>query len=175
VILRPSILFGPEDQFFNRFAALARVFPLMPLIGGKTRFQPVYVADVARAAVASLSGRAFSGAIYELGGPHIYSFRQILEKIGEWTEHRRAMLPIPFWVAKLQALFLQLLPGAPLTVDQVRLLQRDNIVSEEAIRDARTLDGLGIEPRAVEAIVPGYLRRFRPRGEFSPPDRATEA
>lgn len=167
VILRPSIVFGPEDQFFNRFAAIARILPIMPLIGGKTRFQPVFAGDVGRAVLASLSGRATPGAIYELGGPGIYTFREIYDLICEWTHRERRYLPIPFWLAKLQAFFVQYLPGAPITLDQVRLLQRDNVVSAEAIREMRTLEGLGITPQSIEAIVPDYLKRFRPKGEFS--------
>lgn len=167
VILRPSLVFGPEDQFFNRFAAMARIAPVLPLIGGKTRFQPVYVGDVARAVVAALSGRASPGKSYELGGPRIYTFREIYDLITEWTMRDRPYIPIPFWAAKLQGLFLQYLPGAPLTLDQVRLLQRDNIVSAEAIRDAATIEALGITPQSVESVVPEYLKRFRPKGEFS--------
>jgi uncharacterized protein YbjT (DUF2867 family) len=168
VILRPSIVFGPEDDFFNRFASLARISPVMPLIGGKTHFQPVYVGDVAQAVTAALGGRASAGATYELGGPTIYTFRELLTKIGEWIEHPRPFLPIPIWIAKISAFFLQVLPMAPITLDQVRMLQRDNIVSKEALRDQRTLEGLGvIEPRSIELIVPSYLWRFRPGGEFS--------
>ncbi len=168
VILRPSIAFGPEDEFFNRFAAMARISPVMPLIGGgKTRFQPVFAGDVAQAVLAGLDGRAKSGVIYELGGPRVYSFRELLDLVAQYTEHRRPYFPIPFWLAKLQGFFLQFLPNAPLTLDQVRLLQTDNVVSEEAMKEARTLGALGIEPRAVEAIVPSYLVRFRPKGEFS--------
>ena len=168
VIIRPSILFGPEDAFFNRFAAMARLWPVMPLIGGgKTRFQPVYVGDVAQAVISGLDGRAKSGVTYELGGPRTYSFRELLDRVGDYTEHRRPYFPVPFWLAKLQGLFLQILPNAPLTLDQVRLLQSDNVVSDKAVKEARTLGALGIEPRALEAIVPPYLVRFRPKGEFS--------
>ncbi len=168
VILRPSLVFGPEDNFFNQFAGLAAMSPVMPLIGGQTRFQPVYVGDVARAVTAAVSGQASEGAAYELGGPTIYSFRQILQKVCEWTQHKRVLLPIPFWAAKIPAFFLQILPGAPITIDQIKMLQSDNIVSPEAIRDQRTLQGLGVdEPRSAEAIVPSYLQRYRPRGEFS--------
>jgi NADH dehydrogenase len=168
VILRPSIVFGAEDEFFNRFAAMARFTPVMPLFGGgKTRFQPVYVGDVAKAVVAGLDGRARVGVPYELGGPSIYTFREILDMIGEYTTRKRGYISIPFWVAKLQAAFLQMIPGAPFTVDQVRMLQTDNVVSADAIREARTLKELGIAPQAVEAIVPHYLVRFRPKGEFS--------
>ncbi len=168
VILRPSLVFGPEDSFFNRFAALAAISPVLPLIGGQTRFQPVYVGDVARAVSAAVSGQATEGAVYELGGPNIYTFREILQKVCEWTQRSRVLLPIPFWAAKIPAFFVQFLPGAPITVDQVRLLQRDNVVGEEAIRDQRTLEGLGVvEPRSADVIVPPYLQRYRPRGEFS--------
>ncbi len=167
VILRPSVIFGPEDNFFNRFASLARFTPLMPLIGGSTRLQPVYAGDVARAVVAALDGHATEGEIYELGGPQVYTFRELLDKIAGYTMRRRPYFPIPFWIAKLQALFLQMLPYPLLTVDQVRLLQRPNIVSAEAIREGRTLEGLGITPQSVEMIVPSYLTRFRPHGEFS--------
>ena len=168
IILRPSLVFGPEDNFFNRFAALAAFSPVLPLIGGQTRFQPVYVGDVACAVAAAVSGHATLGAVYELGGPTIYSFREILQKVCEWTQHRRFLFPISFWAAKIPAFFLQVLPGAPLTVDQIRLLQSDNVVSAEAIRDLRTLEGLGVvEPRSAEVIVPPYLQRYRPRGEFS--------
>ncbi len=168
VILRPSLVFGPEDNFFNRFAALAAFSPILPLIGGSTRFQPVYVGDVARAVTAAVSGQAKEGAIYELGGPNVLTFRDILQKVCEWTQRSPILLPIPFWAAKIPAFFVQFLPGAPITVDQLRLLQRDNVVSPEAIRDQHTLEGLGVlEPRSAEVIVPPYLQRYRPRGEFS--------
>jgi len=168
VVLRPSIMFGAEDAFFNRFAAMGRVAPIMPLVGsGRTRFQPVYVGDVAQAALAALDGRARPGVIYELGGPRSYSFRELLDLIARYTERERPYFPIPFWLAKVQGWFLQILPNAPLTLDQVRLLQSDNVVSAEAANEARTLEALGIEPHAVETIVPGYLVRFRPKGEFS--------
>jgi uncharacterized protein YbjT (DUF2867 family) len=168
VILRPSLIFGPEDNFFNRFASMAQWSPILPLIGGRTRFQPVYAGDVAQAVAAALSGSAMKGAVYELGGPRVYTFRELLRTICEWTEHPRPFLPIPFWMAKIPAFFVQMLPFAPVTLDQIRLLQHDNVVSAEALRDQRTLEGLGVvEPRSVEVIVPTYLQRYRPRGEFS--------
>jgi uncharacterized protein YbjT (DUF2867 family) len=168
VILRPSIVFGPEDDFFNRFAAMARISPVMPLIGGgKTRFQPVYVGDVAQAVLAGLDGRAKPGVTYELGGPRAYSFRELLDLVADYTERHRPYFPIPFWLAKIQGLLLQVLPNAPLTLDQARMLQTDNVVSKEAEGEGRTLGALGIDPRAVEGIVPSYLVRFRPKGEFS--------
>ncbi len=168
LVLRPSIIFGPEDDFFNRFGAMARLSPVMPLIGGgKTRFQPVYVGDVAQAVIAGLDGRAKPGVIYELGGPRVYSFRELLGLVGEYSGHRRSYIPLPFWLAKLMGAVMQIVPNAPLTLDQVRLLQADNVVAKEAVNEVRTLDALGIEARAVEVVVPGYMVRFRPKGEFS--------
>jgi NADH dehydrogenase len=167
VILRPSVVFGPEDNFFNQFAGLARTLPFLPLIGGgETRFQPVYVGDVADAIMAALDGRAKPGAIYELGGPAVMSFRQILEYILKETGRSRPLIPLPFGVAKLQASFMQLLPKPLLTVDQVTMLESDNVVSRAAIEEGRTLEGLGVEPTAVEAIAPSYLYRFRRTGQF---------
>ena len=168
VILRPSIVFGPEDDFFNRFAKLARIAPALPLIGGgKTRFQPVFAGDVAKAVIAGLTGKANAGAPYELGGPEVLTLKEVMERVLAYTMRKRLLVPEPFWLAKLQAAFLQLLPKPPLTIDQVRLLQSDNVVSEAAIEAGRTLEGLGIEPVAIAAIVPGYLEQFRPRGQFS--------
>lgn len=168
VILRPSIVFGPEDDFFNRFAAMARISPVLPLIGGgKTRFQPVYVCDVAKAVMASIEGRAASGKVYELGGPEILTFRDILERILRYTVRKRLLVPVPFWMAKCQAAVLQQLPSPLLTVDQVRLLASDNVVSVDAKTSRRTLEGLGISPVPVETVVPEYLRRFRRYGEFA--------
>lgn len=169
VILRPSVVFGPEDDFFNRFAALARMSPVLPLVGGgHTRFQPVYADDVADAVLAGLSGKAKQGTIYELGGPETLSMRQIMERVLRYTMRSRPLVPLPFWAATAQGAILQLLPGAPiLTVDQVRMLRRDAVVSEAAKAEGRTLEGLGIAPTAIESVVPDYLERFRPRGEFS--------
>jgi len=171
VILRPSLIFGPEDDLFNRFAAMARFAPLMPLIGGgKTRFQPVYVGDVAAAIAAACAGRAKPGTVYELGGPDIVTFRQLLDKTLTWSGRRRPYLRIPFWAAKLGALLTLPLPNAmrPLTVDQIRMLQRANVVSDAAIAEDRTLAGLGVgAPHTMAAIVPGYLERFQPHGQFA--------
>jgi NADH dehydrogenase len=168
VILRPSVVFGPEDDFFNRFAALARISPALPLIGGgKTRFQPVFVGDVAKAVLAGLTGTAKPGLPYELGGPEILTMKQVMSRVLAYTMRKRPLIPEPFWLAKLQAFFLQLLPKPPLTMDQVRLLQTDNVVSEAAKKDRRTLDALGIHAIAIEAVVPDYLEQFRPRGQFS--------
>lgn len=168
VILRPSIVFGPEDDFFNRFAAMARISPVLPLIGGgKTRFQPVYVGDVAKSVVAGLEGRAAAGQTYELGGPEILTFREVLERILEYTQRRRLLVPVPFWLARFEAAFLQLLPSPLLTVDQVKLLEKDNVVSVGARTARRTLKDLGIDAVAIDAVVPEYLERFRAHGEFA--------
>jgi NADH dehydrogenase len=171
VILRPSIVFGPEDQFFNRFAAMARISPFLPLIGGgKTRFQPVFVGDVAAAVAACLAGAAKPGTIYELGGPEVLTFRELLDLTQEWSGRRRPYLHLPFSLAKLQAALTWPVPNSlrPITYDQVRLLQHDTVVSEAAKSARRTLSGLGISaPHGVAAIVPTYLERFRPKGQFA--------
>ncbi|MDA7949326.1 MAG: complex I NDUFA9 subunit family protein [Hyphomicrobiaceae bacterium] len=168
VILRPSIVFGPEDDFFNRFAALARIAPALPLIGGgKTRFQPVFAGDVAKAVVAAIEGRGAEGKTYELGGPEILTFKEVLQRILEYCGRRRLLVPMPFWMAYAKAAFLQLLPSPLLTVDQVRLLESDNVVSVNAKTTRRTLEALGVDPLPVSAIVPDYLERFRSRGEFA--------
>jgi uncharacterized protein YbjT (DUF2867 family) len=166
-IVRPSIVFGPEDDFFNRFAAMARVSPFLPLIGGgETRFQPVFVADVAEAIARAAEGETRPGTIYELGGPEVRTFRQLMQFVLATIERRRLLVPLPFGLAKLQAQVLQLLPKPLLTPDQVLLLKRDNVVSEAARRDGRTLEGLGIDPTAMEVVVPSYLWRFRKYGQF---------
>jgi NADH dehydrogenase len=167
MIVRPSIVFGPEDQFFNRFAALARLFPALPLIGAETKFQPVFVGDVAKAIVAALRGNTSEGATLELGGPEILTMREVLERVMTYTMRKRWLVPVPFPLAKLQGALLQFLPNPPLTLDQVRLLQKDNVISEEARRDGRTLEGLGIDPVAIDAAVPDYLEQYRPKGQFS--------
>ncbi len=166
-ILRPSILFGPEDEFFNRFAAIAQISPMLPLIGGgDTRFQPTFVGDVAEAIAMAVDGHAMPGAVYELGGPEVRSFRQILEFILGVIERKRLLLPLPFGIAKLQASFLQLLPTPLLTPDQVELLRHDNVVSTAAEAQGRTFKAFGIEPDTMEAVVPSYLWRFRRTGQF---------
>ncbi len=168
VILRPSIVFGPEDDFFNRFAAMARLSPVLPLIGGgRTKIQPVFAGDVAKAVVAALTGKTEPGAPYELGGPEVLTMKEIMRRVLAYTMRKRLLLSEPFLIAKLQGAFLQWLPSPLLTVDQVRMLERDNVVSEEAKRAGRTLEGLGIEPVAIESVVPEYLEQYRPRGQFS--------
>jgi NADH dehydrogenase len=167
VVLRPSVMFGSEDDFFNRFAALARLSPVLPLIGGgHTRFQPVFVGDVASAIADAVDGKAKAGTTYELGGPEVRTFKQLMEFVLATIERRRLLMPLPFALARLQAQFLQFLPKPPLTPDQVELLRRDNVVSEEAAREGRTFGAFGIEPTAMEAIVPSYLWRFRKTGQF---------
>jgi uncharacterized protein YbjT (DUF2867 family) len=169
IIVRPSIIFGPEDDFFNRFASLARVSPALPLVGGgHTRMQPVFAGDVAKAIAKAVDGDLSPGTIYELGGPDIRSFKQLMEFVLVTTQRRRLLVPIPFALMKLQAMVLQLLPKPPITPDQVELLKRDNVVSEEAKRDGRTLEGNGITPESIDAIVPTYLWRFRKTGQFNP-------
>lgn len=170
VILRPSIIFGPEDEFFNRFAGLAQSSPVMPSIGGGTKFQPVYVGDVAAAIVAALDGHAKPGTVYELGGPEVFTFRQLLRKTMEYAGHTRPLIPVPLWAAKIGAALTKPLPMflRPLTVDQVRSLAIDTIVSRKAIEEHRTLAGLGIDPaQAIEAIVPAYLERFKTNGQYA--------
>jgi NADH dehydrogenase len=167
-VLRPSVVFGPEDQFTNRFAALARMSPALPLIGGGVnKMQPVYVGDVASAVADAVDGKAKAGATYELGGPEVLTMREIMEIILEITERHRMLISLPFGLAKLQALFLQFAPGAlKLTPDQVALLRSDNVVSDAAKAAGLTLEGLGITPDSMEAIAPQYLWRFRAAGQF---------
>lgn len=167
-ILRPSIIFGPEDDFFNRFALLAQLSPALPLIGGgKTRFQPVFVGDVAAVVADAAEGKSAPGTTYELGGPEIVTFREVLEFILRTIERDRFLVPLPFFVAKLYAYFLRYAPGAfRLTPDQVDLLKRDNVVSEEARAARRTFEAFGVAPSTMEAIVPSYLWRFRKTGQF---------
>ena len=157
-ILRPSVVVGPEDQFFNRFAAMAVILPALPLIGGgETRFQPVYVGDVADAIVKCLDDPATAGRTYELGGPKIYTFRELLELLLREIRRKRWFVDLPFGLAELQARVMSILPNPPLTPDQVLLLKGDNIVSPGALN----LSSLGITPTPVEAILPTYLDRFR--------------
>jgi NADH dehydrogenase len=166
-VMRPSIMFGPEDDFFNRFAALARISPALPLIGGgHTRFQPVFVGNVAAAIADAVDGRAGSGTIYELGGPDVKTFKELMQFVLRTVERNRLLLPIPFAAARLKASVLQFMPKPLLTPDQVDLLRVDNVVSPQATAEQRTLHGLGIEPEPIEAIVPTYLWRFRKTGQF---------
>ena len=169
VILRPSVVFGPEDQFFNRFAGMARMSPAIPLVGADTRFQPVYVDDVAHAAELGVLGQAEPG-IYELGGPDVDTFRELIEQMLDVIRRRRLILPLPFWLGSVMgrvtgvvsALTGGLAPQ-PITVDQVRSLRSDNIVSE----GAKSFADLGITPASIEAVIPSYLWQFRPSGQYA--------
>ena len=164
-IVRPSIVFGPEDDFFNRFAAIARVSPFLPLIGGgETRFQPVYVGDVAQAIRRIIDEPRTAGRTYELGGPYVYTFRELMELLLHEIDRRRALVPISWGLADFQASVLEQLPSPLLTRDQVRLLKQDNVVAS----DAATLADLGIAPTAVEVVLPTYLGRFRKDGGRRP-------
>jgi uncharacterized protein YbjT (DUF2867 family) len=167
-IMRPSIVFGPEDDFFNRFAALARLAPALPLVGGgHTRFQPVFVGDVAEAVAKAADGETKPGTIYELGGPDVRTFKELMEFTLATIERRRLLVPVPSALMKFKAMFLQYLPKPPITPDQVELLKSDNVVSAAAQRDGRTLEALGVVPQSMAAIVPSYLWRFRKTGQFS--------
>jgi len=159
-ILRPSLVFGPEDDFFNRFAAMARLSPVLPLIGGgATRFQPVYVGDVADGVLAALERPDAAGKTYELGGPKTYSFRELMRLLLAQVGRKRCLMNLPFGLASLEAAFLEWLPVPPLTRDQVKLLQRDNVVAAGMPGFAE----LGLTPTSVELILPTYLDRFRRR------------
>lgn len=168
VVFRPSIVFGPEDRFFNRFAAMARLSPVLPLIGGgETKFQPVYVCDVAEAIARAVDGAVEGGRVYELGGPEVRSFRELLGDMLAVTGRKRLLVPVPWWVAKLQGRILGLLPNPLLTADQVEMLKRDNVVSGEARAEGRTLEGIGITPQTMEAVLPDYLWQYRAAGQFT--------
>ncbi len=169
VILRPSIVFGPEDEFFNRFAGMAQLGPILPVVGAETKFQPVYVDDVARAAVMGVEGDAAPG-IYELGGPDVDTFRELMVQMLQIIRRRRLVVNIPFWIARimggtfgvLNRISFGLIP-APVTLDQVRNLAVDNVVSDKA----RGFADLGITPTSLEAVLPDYLWRFRPGGQYA--------
>ena len=170
VILRPSIVFGPQDDFFNRFGAMSRIAPALPLIGGgKTRFQPVYVDDVADAVCAALEEPAHAGKTFELGGPEVMSFKELMQLLLRIVDRRRALVPLPFGIAGLMGRGGDLaakLPfvQAPITGDQVELLKTDNVVAEGAL----TLRDLGVTPTTMDAVLPTYLYRYRKHGQFSP-------
>ena len=167
-VFRPSVVFGPEDQFTNRFATLARALPLLPLIGGgETKLQPVFVGDVAAAIADAVEGKAQPGAVYELGGPDVLTLRQVQEYVLKTIERRRLLVPLPFGLAKLKAAVLQFAPGPlKLTPDQVELLRIDNVVSQAAQDANLTLQGLNIVPTSLEKVAPSYLWRFRRTGQF---------
>jgi len=164
VILRPSIIFGPEDKFFNQFASLAEFFPALPLIGrGLTYFQPIYVGDVAKSIMAVLEMEKINNNIYELGGPQTFTFKELMEILLKQIKKKRFLVPIPFSFAKFQAKILQLLPKPPLTTDQVEMLKYDNIVTNKY----PTLKDLKINPKTIDSILPNYIWRFRRGGQFA--------
>lgn len=166
-IVRPSLMFGPEDEFTNRFAALARMSPVLPLVGENTRMQPVYVGDVAAAIADAVDGKTQAGATYELGGPEVMTMRQIIELILAVTERKCVLAPLPFGLARFKSMFLQFAPGAlKLTPDQVELLRSDNVVSDAAKTAGLTLEGLGLPLESMAAVLPSYLWRFRKTGQF---------
>ena len=176
VVFRPSLLFGPGDSFFNRFASLARALPVLPLAGGQSRFQPAFVGDVAEAIARAVDGTVARGKVYELGGPEVGTLEHFVRYMLKTIRRKRAIVDLPLPAAKLQARLLEiadtltfgLLPDAlKLTRDQVILLQNDNVVSETARAEGRTFEGIGITPTAAEAVVPGYLWTFRKAGQFS--------
>ncbi|MBN9431434.1 MAG: complex I NDUFA9 subunit family protein [Bosea sp.] len=167
VVLRPSIVFGPEDKFFNRFADLTRYLPALPLIGGgTTKFQPVFVGDVAEVIARAVDGTVEGGRIYELGGPEVKTFRECLELILSEIGRSRPLVSLPWGVARAQASVMEWLPNPMMTRDQLKLLETDNVVSEKAVAEGRTLEGLGIQPTSLEAVLPSYLVRFKPHGQF---------
>jgi NADH dehydrogenase len=157
-------VFGAEDNFFNRFGRMALLSPALPLIGGgRTRFQPVYVGDVAAAIVSAIDMLGAAGQLYELGGPQVYSFAELMRRLLDNLGRRRMLVPLPFPIASLMGSVMQCLPNPQLTADQVKLLKRDNVVSD----NAKGLDALGITPTSVEAILPTYLDRFRVHGDYN--------
>lgn len=171
VVIRPSILFGPGDGFFNLMGFLARAFPVLPLIGGNTRFQPIFVGDVALAFALAAGGQVKPGRVYELGGPQMETYRQLMERVLHETARKRPLVPLSQRLAKLLAAPLGILPGKPLlTSDQVALLGVDNVVSAAAIKEKRTLAAFGITPTSMDTVLPTYLYRFRKYGQFDRDD-----
>ena len=170
IMVRPSVVFGPEDQFFNKFAAMARFSPALPLIGAETKFQPVFVGDVAEAIATLIDKGVADGKTYELGGPEQPTFRDVLKFVLKTTQRTRVLLPIPFPVASIMGTVAGILPKPMITADQVELLKSDNVVSAAAVADGRTLAGLGITPKSYEALVPGWLYRYRKAGQFTEPE-----
>ena len=164
IILRPSIVFGPEDKFFNQFASLSQFLPFLPLIGGgQTKFQPIYVGDVAKAIATILETEEIDNKIYELGGAEIFTFQQLMNILPKEIQKRRFLIPIPFSIAKFMARILQLFPKPLITTDQIEMLKEDNVVSN----NYGTLRDLNIEPTTIESILPHYIYRFRKGGEFA--------
>ncbi|OCP07529.1 MULTISPECIES: complex I NDUFA9 subunit family protein [unclassified Ensifer] len=176
IILRPSIVFGPEDGFFNKFAEMARFSPVLPLIGGgHTKFQPVYVTDVAEAVARAVDGKIAKGKIYELGGPDVLSFRDCLEIMLNTIDRKRTLVSLPFGIASFIGSVASMVPfiTPPLTADQVVLLKSDNVVSAKADSEGRTLAGIGIDATMLEPILPTYLVRYRPQGQYTRSGRSS--
>ncbi len=170
VVVRPSIIFGLGDGFFNLLGMLSRYLPVLPLFGGKTKFQPIYVGDVADALAAAAEGKVKGGRIYELGGPEIATNRELTQRVLHEAGRSNPLLPLPVGLGKLMALPMSLLPTPLLTADQVVQLQADNVVSAEALKERRTLAAFGVTPTPMDAVLPSYLWRFRKNGQF---DRQT--
>jgi NADH dehydrogenase len=167
IVIRPSIIFGQGDTFFNRIAAMARMLPVLPVIGARSRFQPIYVGDVAAAFVAAVEGKVKPGRVYEIGGPETVTQLDLMKRVLTETRRSNLLLPVPAAIGKLLALPFAVLPWAPLiTADQVELLQLDNVVSEEARQEKRTLSAFGVTPTAMDAILESYLWRFMRNGQF---------
>ena len=164
IILRPSIVFGPEDNFFNQFASLAQFLPFLPLIGGgQTKFQPIYVGDVAKAIVAILQKEEIDNKIFELGGTEIFTFQELMNILLKQIKKRRFLIPVPFSIAKFGARILQMFPKPLITTDQIEILKQDNVVDS----NYATLKDLNISPKTIESILPKYIYRFREGGEFA--------
>lgn len=166
IIIRPSLVFGTDDSFFNRFGALARMLPFLPLIGEDTKFQPIYVGDVAYALATAVDGKVKGGKAYELGGPEVVTMRNIMELVNYYANRTRPLISIPTGLASFMASFAQILPNPMMTVDQVISLQTDNVVSVEADKEKRDLAAFGITPTGMDDILPDYMWRFRKHGEF---------
>ena len=175
IIFRPSIVFGPEDGFFNRFAAMARIMPVLPLVGADTKFQPVFVGDVATAIADALGGKIKAGSTYELGGPEVATFRELVAYVCDVTGRKRLLAPLPFGAGRAMALVTEIVSKLSLglfpamlttTRDQVEMLRTDNVVSEAARAEGRTLEGLGVETESFRAIAPTYLWRYRATGQY---------
>jgi NADH dehydrogenase len=170
IAVRPSVVFGPEDRFFNKLAGMARFSPVIPVFGsGETRIQPVFVSDVAEAVARLVDKGIADGRVYEFGGPEVRTLRELTEFTLETIGRKRLLLPVPFGVASILGMIAGLIPKPPITADQVELLKTDNVVSETATREGRTLKGLGITAKNIEGIVPVYLYRFRKAGQFTAP------
>jgi NADH dehydrogenase len=173
-IVRPSVVFGPEDEFFNRFAALARFSPVLPLISGRTKLQPVFVGDIAAAFIALIERPETMGRTFEFGGPEVFTYRELLEFILATIERRRLLLPVPWGIARVMGTVMAFLPKPMLTEDQVKMLRIDNLVDPRAEQAGTTLRGLGIPANGIEAIVPAYLYRYRKAGQFTAPSGIPE-